>query len=163
MKPTRVIAVVLLSFLLGGGSAEVAVQTHRALHRRAPEVGSAGDLVAFEVRGEGGELIARPRVIASPGRPAHMILRDPLDPDRIRLELRVEATREISGEVSLDYQLSMPEEDLACGGRLSTTPGVEQNIDVGDRPLTAKLMTLPVPSAAFDAFLEAERLARRLS
>lgn len=161
MKLTRAAGIVLLAFLLGGSSAEVAVQTHRALARSAPEAGAAGDLVALEVRGVDGEVLARPRLIATPGRPAHLVLRDPQDPLRVRLELHVEATREITGEVSLDYHLSMPGEELVCQGRLAATPGVEHALDVGDRPLTATLLTLPVPSAEFEAYLEAERAARR--
>jgi hypothetical protein len=161
MKLTRAAGIVLLAFLLGGSSAEVAVQTHRALARPAPEAGSAGDLVALEVRGDDGEVLARPRLIATPGRPAHLVVRDPMDPLRVRLELRVEAVRDISGEVSLDYELTMPGEELSCRGRLATTPGVEHALDVGDRPLTATLLTLPVPSAEFEAFLESERAARR--
>jgi hypothetical protein len=160
MRLTRAAAIVLLAFLFGGSSAEVAVQAHRALQQRAPEVGSAGDLVALEVRDEDGELVARPRLIAAPGRPAHVVLRDPFD-QSVRLELRVEATREPSGEVALDYHLSIPGEDLSCRGRLFATPGVEHAIDLGGKPLTATLLTLPVPSAAFEAYLEAERLGRR--
>ncbi len=162
MQPTRAVAVVLLAFLLGGSSAEVAVQTHRALNRaRAAGDGAAGDLVAFEVRGEDGELLARPRVIAAPGRPAHLLLRDPADPENVRLELRVEATREPTGEVSVGYELSLPAAELSCSGRLLATPGVEHPLDLGERTLTATLLTLPVPSAAFDAYLDAERAARR--
>lgn len=161
MKSTRAVAVVLLSFLLGGSSAEVAVQTHRALHRsRAPEEGQGGDLVALEVRGESGAVIARPRVITTPGRAAHLILRDPADPERVKLTLRVEATREPSGEVSVDYELALPERDCLAAGRLSATPGVEEAVDLGQLPVTATLLTLPVPSRAFDAFLESERRIR---
>lgn len=160
MRIHRAIAVVLLAFLLGGSSAEVAVQTRRALARPAAPPAVEGDLVALEVRGDDGEVIARPRLIAPPGRPAHLVLRDPLSPDLVRLRLRVEATREPSGEISVEYELTMPGEALACSGRIHTTPGVEHALDVGDRPLTATLMTLPVPSAAFEAYLEAERRLR---
>jgi len=162
MKTVRAIAIVLLSFLVGGSSAEVAVQTHRAIAaaRARPAEGDAGDLVALEVRGQGGELIARPRVIAPPGRAARLVLRDPTRPERIRLTLRVEATREPSGEVFLDYEIAVPGEDLLASGQLYATPGVEHALDLGDRPVTATLLTLPVPSAAFDAFLEAERRMR---
>ncbi|HEY7725068.1 MAG TPA: hypothetical protein VH880_07035 [Anaeromyxobacteraceae bacterium] len=160
MSPTRAVAVVLLCFLLGGSSAEVAVRTHRAFQARS-EAAPGGDFLALEVRRGDGELLARPRLIASPGRPAHLVLRDPADPERVRLELRVEATREPSGVVSVDYELSMPGEDLACSGRLAATPGVEHSLDLGDRALAATLLTLPVPSAAFDAWLEAERAVLR--
>jgi hypothetical protein len=161
MKSIRAVAIVLLSFLVGGSSAEVAVQTHRVLHRaRSAEAGEGGDLVALEVRGEAGELIARPRVITTPGRAAHLVLRDPADPERVRLTLRVEASREPSGDVAVDYELSLPEQECLAAGRLSATPGVEEPIDLGHLPITATLLTLPVPSAAFDAFLESERRIR---
>jgi hypothetical protein len=160
MKTHRAVAIVLLSFLLGGSSAEVAVQTRRALHQRPhPAAGDGGDLVALELRDEDGAVIARPRVIAPHGKAAHLILRDPRDPRRVRFTFRVEATREASGDVSLDYELGFPgEEPLA--GRLSATPGVEQALAMGDRPVSVTLLTLPVPSRAFDAFLEAERRIR---
>jgi hypothetical protein len=161
MKTARAIAVVMLAFLLGGSSAEVAVQTHRALQRQKPTApGEGGDLVAFELRGEDGEVIARPRLIAPPGRAAHLVLRDPVDPRRVRLTLRVEATREPTGEVSVDFELSFPFEAASVSGRVSATEGVEHALDLGGLPLTATLMTVPVPSAAFDAFLEAERRIR---
>jgi hypothetical protein len=164
VKLTRAVAIVLLAFLFGGSSAEVAVQTRALLQQRqAVEPGAAGDLVAIEVRGEDGEILARPRLIAQPGRPAHLVLRDPLQPERVRLELRVEATREASGEVSVDYALSIPGEEVAWAGRLAATPGVEHALDLGGGPLTATLLTLPVPSAAFEAYLEAERMARRVA
>jgi hypothetical protein len=160
MKSIRAIAIVLLSFLIGGSSAEVAVQTHRVLHRaRAPE-GEGGDLVALELRGESGAVIARPRVITTPGRAAHLILRDPADPERVRLTLRVEANREPDGDVSVEYELSLPEEECLAAGHLYATPGVELAVDLGSLPFTATLLTLPVPSAAFDAFLESERRIR---
>jgi hypothetical protein len=163
MKAYRAIAVVLLAFLLGGSSAEVAVRTHRVLHRaRAvdPSEGQGGDLVALEFRDGEGSVIARPRLIAPPGRAAHLVLRDPVNPRRVRLSLRVEATREPSGEVSVDYQLSLPGEALIGSGRVSAIPGVETALDLGDQPISATLLTLPVPSAAFDAFLAAERRIR---
>jgi len=160
MKTARAIAVVMLAFLFGGSSAEVAVQTHRALHRQKGSAGEGGDLVAFELRGESGEVIARPRLIAPPGRAAHLILRDPSDPRRVRLTLRVETTREPTGEVSVDYEVSLPFEAVSAAGRVSVTQGVELALDLGVLPLSATLLTVPVPSAAFDAFLESERRIR---
>lgn len=160
MKTARAIAVVMLAFLLGGSSAEVAVQTHRALHRQKPASGDGGDLVALELRGEDGEVIARPRLIAPPGRAAHLVLRDPADPRRVRFTLRVEATREPTGEISVDYELSFPFEAASISGRVSATEGVEHALDLGSLPLTATLLAVRVPSAAFDAFLEAERRIR---
>lgn len=161
MKTARAIAVVMLAFLLGGSSAEVAVQTHRALHhRQRPAGGDGGDLVALEFRGEDGEVIARPRLIAPIGRAAHLVLRDPSDPSRVRLTLRVETIREPTGEVSVEYAISLPFDAVSAAGRLSATRGVEHALDLGDLPLTATLLTVAVPSAAFDAFLEAERRIR---
>ncbi len=163
MKPTRIAAILVLAFLFGGGSAEVAVQTKRAIdrHRAAQEEGAAGELVSFEIHGEDGELLARPRVIASPGRATQLVLRDPENPDEVRLSLSVATTHEASGDLAVDYQLSMPHEDLVCRGHVSMTPGVEQKLDLGDRPLTATLFAIPVPSAAFDAYLRSERAAAR--
>ncbi|GEJ57584.1 hypothetical protein [Anaeromyxobacter diazotrophicus] len=160
MKRTRAVAIVLFAFLFGGSSAEVAVQAKRAIdrHLAAEEEGSAGELVAFELRGAGGELLARPRLLATPGRPAQLELRDPERPHLVRVALRVETTREASGDVSVEYELELPGQPLALG-RVSVTPGVEQALDLGEG-LAATLLTLPVPSAAFDAYLAAERQAR---
>jgi hypothetical protein len=166
MKPTRTIAVLILAFLFGGSSAEVAVQTKRALdrHRATEEEGSAGELVALEIQRPGGEVIARPRLIATPGRSARLELRDPEDPKAVRLALRVHTSRDpSSGDVEIAWELSMPGEALQCSGRVSMTPGVEQPLDLGDHPLTAVLLTLPVPSAAFEAYLDAERAERRVA
>jgi hypothetical protein len=162
MKPTRIAAILMLSFLFGGSSAEVAVQTRRAIerHRAAQEDGAAGELVAFEIHREDGELLARPRLIAPPGRAAELVLRSPGDPDQVRLSLRVETKREPDGDLAVSYELTMPGEALACRGHVSVTPGVERTVALGDHPLTATLFTIPVPSAAFDAYLEAERAAR---
>lgn len=165
MKPTRIATILVLAFLFGGGSAEVAVQAKRAIEQRRAErdEGSAGELIALEIHRESGELVARPRVIASPGRVSQILLRDPEDPGRIRLALRVETTREPSGDLALEYQLSMPEEELVTTGRVNLVPGVEQDLELGERPLTATVLAIPVPSAAFDAYLDAERAARSVS
>jgi hypothetical protein len=162
MKPTRVVAILALSFLFGGGSAEVAVQAKRSIerHRAAQEEGSAGELVALEIHRDDGEVLARPRVLAAPGRATHLVLRDPENPSEVRLALRVETTRQASGDLAVDYELTMPGEDLVSRGRVNMTPGVEQRLALGDLPLTATLLTIPVPSAAFDAYLESERAAR---
>jgi hypothetical protein len=159
MNATRIAALLLLAFLFGGSSAEVAVQTGRALKRARADrqVGSAGDLVAFEVHGEDGETIANPRLITPIGRPAHLVLRDPSNPERVRLSLRVETVREPSGDVVIDYALELPALELATSGRLSVTPGVEQALDLGGS-LTGTLLALPVPSAAFEAYLESDGL-----
>ncbi|HEU4383939.1 MAG TPA: hypothetical protein VFR85_10635 [Anaeromyxobacteraceae bacterium] len=158
MSASRVAALLVLAFLFGGSSAEVAVQTSRALARaRADrEVGSAGDLVALEVRDDGAT-IARPRLLAPVGRPVQLTVRDPLEPDRVRLQLRVEAIREPAGDVSLEYALDIPARSVAALGRITVTPGVEQTLALGGA-VEATLLTLPVPSAAFEAYLEDERL-----
>jgi hypothetical protein len=165
MKPTRIVATLLLAFLFGGSSAEVAVQAKRAIerHRAVHEEGSAGELFALEIHQDGGELLARPRFIAVPGRPADVILRDPENPNEVRLALRVETAREPSGDLSVRYELRMPRLDLIHAGETSVTPGVEQRLDLGDTTVVATLLTLPVPSAAFDAYLEAERTSRVIS
>lgn len=159
MRASRIAALLVLAFLFGGSSAEVAVQTSRALARaRADrEVGSAGDLVALEVRDDAGT-IARPRLVAPLGHPVQLTLRDPLEPGRVRLHLRVEAVREPAGDVSLEYALEIPARAVAALGRITVTPGVEHTLALGDGGVEATLLTLPVPSAAFDAYLEGERL-----
>ena len=162
MKQTRILATLLLAFAFGGGSAEVAVRAKHAFHRlrSAPEEGSAGELVALEILRDGGEVIARPRVVTAPGRPTQLVLRDPENPAEVRLALRVETTRQASGDLAVEYELSMPGEELVSRGHVSMTPGVEHRLELGDHPLTATLLAIPVPSAAFDAYLESERAAR---
>lgn len=159
MRASRIAALLVLAFLFGGSSAEVAVQTSRAIARaRADrEVGSAGDLVALEVRDDAGT-IARPRLLAPLGRPVQLTLRDPLEPGRVRLQLRIEAFREPAGDVSVEYALEIPARAVAALGKVTVTPGVEHTLSLGEHALVATLLTLPVPSAAFDAYLEAERL-----
>jgi hypothetical protein len=160
MKPARVAAILLLAFLFGGSSAEVAVQAKRAIERhRATEQGAA-NLVALEIRGEGGEVLARPRVISAPGRPAVLLLRDPFRPDLVRLSLRISTAREPSGDLAVQYEIALPSASLVATGSVVVDPGVEQELDLGEGPLTAKLLAVPVPSAAFDAFIEAERARR---
>ena len=164
MKPARLAVVLALAFAFGGGSAEVAVRTHQALEkaRAAREVGAAGQLVALQLTDERGEVVARPRLICPVGKKAELFLHDPLDPQDVKVAFRVEATREPSGDISLDYTLWVPERAIATSGKLSLTPGVEQAVQVGGGTLVATWMALPVPSAAFDAFLEAEQ-ARKIA
>jgi hypothetical protein len=162
MKPARLAAVLLLAFAFGGGSAEVAVRTHQALSkaRAEREVGSAGQLVALQLTDERGEVVARPRLICPVGKKAALVLHDPLDPADVRLAFRVAATREPSGDISLDWTLWMPERAVATSGKLSLTPGVEQAVPVADGMLIATWFAVPIPSAAFDAFMEAEQSRR---
>lgn len=165
MKPTRIAATLLLAFLFGGSSAEVAVQTKRAIERHlaAHEEGSAGELVALEIHRDDGSLLARPRFVTAPGRPTEVVLRDPEDPSEVRLSLRIETAREASGDLSVRYELQIPSQDLIRTGEVSITPGVEHRLDLGDAAVVATLFTIPVPSAAFDAYLEAERSSRAIS
>ena len=162
MKPGRVAAVLVLAFAFGGGSAEVAVRTHQAVQkaRAAREIGSAGQLVALQLTDERGEVVARPRLICPVGKKAELVLHDPLDPADVRLAFRVAATREPSGEIALDWTLWVPERAVATSGKVSLTPGVEHAVPVGDGALLATWLAMPVPSAAFDAFLEAEQARR---
>jgi hypothetical protein len=162
MKPGRFAAVLLLAFAFGGGSAEVVVRTHVALEkaRAAREVGGQGQLVALQLTDERGEVVARPRLICPVGKRAELVLHDPLDPEDVRLAFRVAATREPSGEIALDWSLWVPERAVAASGKLSLTPGVEQAVQVGEGTLLATWLAVPVPSAAFDAYLEAEQARR---
>lgn len=159
MKPLRFAAVLALAFAFGGGSAEVVVRTHQALEKAKAEreIGSAGQLVSLALTDENGEVVARPRLICPVGRKAELFLHDPLDPQDVKVAFRVEATREPSGDISLDYTLWVPERAIATSGKLSLTPGVEQAVQVGGGTLVATWMAVPVPSAAFDAFLESEQ------
>jgi len=162
-RTVRVAALLSSAFLLGGGSAEVAMRTHHALERARVEreIGSAGQLVELSLVDADGRLVARPRLIAPVGKPAELVLHDPTDPDRIRMWLRVEASREPTGEIALDYTLRIPSRDLSMTGKLRLTPGVQESVDLGDGgEVVATWFAVPVPSAAFDAYLEAEAAAR---
>jgi hypothetical protein len=158
----RVALVLLLAFAFGGGSAEVAVRTHKAIEkaRADREVGGAGQLVALQLTDADGGVVARPRVIAPHGKRTELVLHDPLHPDDVRLAFRVEASREPSGFIALRYTLWVPDRAISASGRLSLTPGVEQAVAIGDGSLVATWMAVPVPSAAFDAYIESETARR---
>lgn len=161
LAPATVVLVLAAAFLLGAGSAEVAVRTHDAIERvNKVRDGSAGQLVQLQLTGPGGEVLARPRLIAPAGKAAELVLHDPARPDEVRLTLRVEAIRHLSGEIALRYTLWFPERFVSAQGELSLTPGVEHDLPLGDGTLVASFLAVPVPSAAFDAYLEYE-LARR--
>ncbi len=157
----RIALLLVSSFLVGGGSAEVAVRASAAIDRvrQEREIGSAGQLVLLEIASADGEVFARPRVIAPAGKPAHVVLHDAANPDEVRLAFRVEATRDPSGSIALEYALWVPERAVATRGRISLTPGVEQEMPIGG-DLVASVVAVPVPSAAFDAFLESESTRR---
>jgi hypothetical protein len=158
----RVVLLLSGAFVLGGGSAEVAVRTHAAIERvrQEREIGAAGQLVMLEIAAPDGEVIARPRIIAPIGKAAEVVLHEAGDPEAVRLAFRVEAMREPSGDISLDYTLWVPQRAIAERGKLSLTPGVEQAIALGDGALVASWLAVPVPSAAFDALMEAEAARR---
>lgn len=162
LRKSKVAFLLMGAFLVGGGSAEVAVRTHAAIERarQGRELGSAGQLVVLELAAPDGEVIARPRIIAPAGKAAELVLHDPADPELVRLAFRIEAVREASGDIALDWSLWVPERAVSERGKLSLTPGVEQAIEIGDGVLVASWLAVPVPSAAFDALMEAE-MARR--
>jgi hypothetical protein len=159
MRFTRIAATLVLAFLFGGGAAETFLKTRAAIERqRTPtEEGSAGELVSLELQDEGGEIIARPRMVVSPGRAAELVVRNPEDPAQVRLSLRVETERQPSGLLIVEYRILLPMFAVETSGRINVTPGVEQPIDFGALPLGATIFTIPVPSPAFDAYLEFER------
>lgn len=162
LRTGRVALLLSGAFVLGGGSAEVAVRTRAAIERVRQEraTGAAGQLVVLEIAAADGEVIARPRIIAPVGKAAEVVLHDAADPEEVRLAFRVEAAREPSGDIALDYTLWVPERAIAERGKLSLTPGVEQAIALGDGVLVASWLAVPVPSAAFDALMEAEAARR---
>ena len=161
-SPGRIALLLVLAFAFGSGSAEVAVQTKRAVDkaRHEREVGSAGHLVALQLLDERGEVVARPRLICPTGQRAELVLHDPLDPSDVQLRMGVVTSREPDGDVALDWTLWVPERAVAESGKLSLTPGVEQVVQLGGTTLLASWMSVPVPSAAFDAYLEAEQQRR---
>jgi hypothetical protein len=154
--------VLAAAFLVGAGSAEVAVRTHDAIERvrQDREKGAAGQLMQLQLTGPGGEVLARPRLIAPEGKTAELVLHDPAHPDEVRIAFRVEATREPSGEIALRYALWIPERAVSTRGTISLTPGVEHEVPLADGSVVASFLALPVPSAAFDAYLEAEAARR---
>lgn len=164
-KVARVGLMLTSAFLVGGASAEVAVRTHGAISRARAEreQGSAGQLVALELRDPTGEILARPRIIAPAGRAAEVVLHEPGDPGTVRVAFRVEAVREATGDIALVYALWVPGHDVKASGTMQLTPGVEQQIALADGALVAKWLAVPVPSAALDAYLEGEAAQRRVS
>jgi hypothetical protein len=162
-KIGRIGLLLAAAFLVGGASTEVALRTHAAVERvrTAREIGAAGQLVSLELSSGDGAVVARPRLIAPEGKAAELVLHDPANPGAVRLAFRVEAEREPTGEISLDYAVWVPGHDVAAHGKISLTPGVEQAVALGDGRLVATWLALPVPSAQFDAYLEAEAAARR--
>ena len=160
MSRLQVTAILVVAFLVGAAGAEAAVRVRGggARGERARADASVGDLVSVELRGDEGT-VSRSRLVAAAGRPAEMVLRDPSDPRVVRLVLRVSTGREASGDISVDYSLRVPSLRLDTSGRVSVEPGVESAFDVSP-DLRAVVTALPVPSKAFDRWVERERLRR---
>jgi hypothetical protein len=158
----RAVLVLAGAFLVGAGSAELALRTRGELERvrQEREVGTAGQLVQVQLTSAAGEVIARPRLIAPSGTPAELVLHDAARPGEVRLAFRVEASRDPSGEIALRYTLWIPDRAVSTRGRVSLTPGVEHDVALADGALVVSFLALPVPSAAFDAYLEAEGARR---
>ncbi len=165
-RSLRIAGLLSSAFVLGGSSAEVALRTHSAIERARAEreIGSSGQLVELAVTDGEGHVVARPRIIAPVGKASELVLHDPTDPERIRLWLRVEAELQPTGEIALDYTLKIPGRDLHTTGKLRLTPGVQETVDVSkDGAILATWFALPVPSAAFDAYIEAQTNPPRAS
>src|SRR5512133_1833765 len=99
MHWTRTTVTLVLAFLLGGSLAEAFLHTKHAVERQRvhDDEGSAGERIALEIQDASGETVARPRIVVVPGRAISLVLRDPSNPDRVRLTLRLETERQISG------------------------------------------------------------------
>ncbi|HET8733121.1 MAG TPA: hypothetical protein VFM45_05040 [Anaeromyxobacteraceae bacterium] len=160
MRTLRVIAVLAAAFLLGAVSTEGVVRLRSARAQApAPGDGAVGDLVSFEVRSEDGSTLARSRLVSPGGKLASVTVRDPADPTAVRMVLRVTTTREASGSVCVNYAVQIPELSLTRSGRVWVKPGVESTLPIG-HDLVAVFTALPVPSKAFDRYIESERAIR---
>lgn len=162
LRVGRAVAILSSAFLVGGASAEVAVRTHAAVQavRQERELGTAGELVALELTAPDGSVVAQPRLIAPAGKPARLVLHAPGRPEEVLLSFRVEAARQRGGDIALRYELSFPDRSLFTRGNLRLSPGVKQAIPLPHGELVATWLAVPVPSDAFDAYLEAARAAR---
>jgi len=164
MNALRVTAILLVAFLVGAAGAEAVVRVRGPSAGQASLVGAGaepaplGDLVSLELRDDLGTL-TRSRLVSPAGQSAQLVLRDPAHPQLVRMVLRVSTAREASGDISIDYKLDIPGLDVARNGRVSVAPGVESAFDLGP-DLRAVVMALPVPSKAFDRWVESERLRR---
>lgn len=163
LKTLRIAALLVGAFAVGGASAEVAIRTHRAVEqvKAERETGAAGQLVALQLTDLRGQIVAQPRLICPKGKAAKLVLHDPARPGEIRLAFRVEAEREASGDIALDYELWIPERSMTARGKVSLAPGAEHSMALAGGELVATWIAVPVPSAQFDALLEAARAARR--
>jgi hypothetical protein len=154
----RVTAILVAAFLVGAAGAEGAVRVRRAGPAASTDAAVVGDLVSLELRDDAGT-VSRSRLVTPAGRSAEMTLRDAEDPGVVRLVLRVATGREASGDISVDYSLRVPALQLDTSGRVSVVPGVESAFDISP-DLRAVVTALPVPSKAFDRWVERERQRR---
>ncbi len=161
LRAGRVLAILSSAFLLGGASAEVAVRTHAAVSavEKDRQRGAAGELVALELRTADGSVIATPRLIAAGGKPARLVLHAPGRPEDVLLSFRVQTARQRGGLIKLRYELSFPERSMIENGDVWLMPGVRQAMPLHGE-LVATWLAVPVPSDAFDRYLEAQRAAR---
>lgn len=157
MKIARAIAILSVAFLVGAASAEgiVRIRTSREAAASAND-GSIGELVSFEVRSEDGATLAKSRLVSPGGKLASVVVRDPGDPTAVRMVLRVTTSREASGSVCVNYAVQIPELSLVRSGRVWVKPGIESTLPIGP-DLVAVFTAFPVPSKAFDQFIESER------
>jgi hypothetical protein len=160
VRTLRAIAVLAVAFLVGAASTEgvVRLRGDRAA-AVASQDGSVGDMVSFEVRSEDGATLAHSRLVSPVGKLSSVTVRDPVDPSSVRLVLRVTTSREASGNLRVNYAVQIPELSLSKSGRVWVKPGVESTLPIG-HDLVAVFTALPVPSKAFDQFIESERVRK---
>jgi hypothetical protein len=158
----RVALVLSSAFIVGGASAEVAVRTHAAVEQVQQEraSGSSGELVALRLTGPDGQVLAEPRLIAPTGKAAELVLHYPGRPDDIRLAFRVQSARHAQGTIGLKYAVWVPDHGLSASGELALAPGVQRDVALRGGQITASWLAVPFPSPAFDAYMQAQRLAR---
>ena len=120
VRCARVALVLSAAFLVGAGSAEVAVRTHDAIARarQEREMGAAGQLVQLRSSPPSGEVVARPRIIAPAGKAAEVVLHDPARPGEVRIAFRVEAIREPPGTSRSAYALWVPDRAMSARGTM---------------------------------------------
>jgi len=162
LRAGRAVAILSSAFLVGGASAEVAVRTHAAVSAvwQERERGVAGEMVALELTAPDGSVVARPRLIAPAGKAARLVLHAPGRPEDVLLSFRVETARQSDGLIALRYELSLPDQSLVTQGDVQLSPGVKQAVPLPDGDLVATWLAVPVPSDAFDDYLELEREQR---
>ena len=160
MRTIRAFLIVAAAFLVGAASTEGVVRLRGAKPAPAAQAdGSIGDLVAFEVRTEEGATVARSRLVSPEGKLASVVVRDPTQPAAVRMVLKVTTSRERSGSVCVNYAVQIPELSLSRSGRVWVKPGVESTLPIG-HDLVAVFTAVPVPSKAFDRYIESERAHR---